>query len=731
MLGSIQINYRDIRFMDRKTAKERIKKLSSIIHYHNNLYYNMDAPEIDDSQYDKLMRELQDFEKYFPELISKDSPTQRVGSVVLDKFEKFTHPMPMYSLSNVMNAEEFAEFHERMLKETGDTHLEYMVENKFDGLALELIYENGKLVMGSTRGDGIVGENITSNVVTISNIPKTINYIDKLIVRGEVIMTKIDFERINQERIARDEQPFANPRNAAAGSVRQLDSSIASKRNLKFFGYQIANNNELKGVHISTEHEAMKYLKSLGFTIEGEHLVKSKEEVLKIYERTASNRIGLGYDIDGLVIKLNNFYLQDKLGFISRSPRFATAFKFKPEEKETEVLSIDVQVGRTGSLTPVARLEPVFVGGVTVSNVTLHNPSEIKAKGIRVGDTVFVSRAGDVIPQISRVNLGKRPSNSKPFEFPTNCPVCGEPTEVKDGDIIVRCVNEECQSRVFRYIEYFVSKPAMNIDGLGKEWIKTFIDKGLISTVADLYKIKVRDFQGFDRMGERSKAKIIQAIEKSKDTTLKRFIYALGIRHVGESTAEILAKRYKSIDALLKAKEQELISLDGIGDVTGTAIYNYLNDKRTRSIILELLKLGVKPKFEKLVVSNSPLTGKNVVITGSIDGYGRTAAKEAAEKVGAIVQSSVGKTTNVLIVGESAGSKLKKAQELGIEIMQADEFLKIVGGNAGASAKSSVVKDDDSSSSKSVKNAKSKKSGDDSGSLFDNHVDDNDGNTLF
>ncbi len=724
----------DGRFLDRQTAKERIKKLSSIIHYHNNLYYNMDAPEIEDAQYDKLMRELESYEKYFPELVSKDSPTQRVGSVILDKFEKFTHPMPMYSLANVMNEEEFLEFHERMVKETGDDHLEYLIENKFDGLALELIYENGKLVMGSTRGDGIVGENITSNVVTISNIPKTINYKDRLIVRGEVLIKKMDFEKINLDRIAKDEQPFANPRNAAAGSVRQLDSSVAGKRHLKFFGYQLANYNEIKGSRITTEMEAVKYLKYLGFEIEGEQLARNKDDVVRIYNRAAQNRSTLSYEIDGLVIKLNSIAHQEDLGFLSRSPRFATAFKFKPEERETRIVDIDVQVGRTGALTPVARLDPVYVGGVTVSNVTLHNPSEIRAKDIRVGDSVFVSRAGDVIPKISRVNMDKRLDTSKPFEFPTKCPVCGGATAINGGDVIVRCINEDCQSRVFRYLEYFVSKPAMNIDGLGKEWIKMFVDKGIIKTVADLYKLKMKDFEGFDRMGDKSKSNILNAIEKSKDTTLKRFIYALGIRHVGETTADILAKRFQSIEGFLTARHEDLISLDGIGDVAGEAIYGYINDYRSRAVIDEMLALGVKPTYEKVVVTNSPLTSKNVVITGSIEGYSRQSAKEAAVRLGAIVQSSVGKNTQVLIVGEAAGSKLKKAQELGIEIMSGDDFVKLLSSipantssstssfGSGAKAKDISIKPiKKKEASKVIKKTTTAKK----------QADDNDGNSLF
>lgn len=730
--------------MDKQTAKERIKKLSSIIHYHNNLYYNMDTPEIEDSEYDKLMRELESYEKDFPELVSKDSPTQRVGSVILDKFEKFTHPMPMYSLANVMNEEEFLEFDARMKKEIGDNNIEYLIENKFDGLALELIYENGKLIMGSTRGDGVVGENITSNVVTMSNVPKTIKYKDRLIVRGEVLIAKEDFAKMNEERILDDEQPFANPRNAAAGSVRQLDSSVAGKRNLKFFGYQLANYNELP-TSISTEQEAIIFLRDLGFEIEGEELAKNKEEVIEIYKRAEKNRSKLSYEIDGLVIKLNYIAYQEKLGFLSRSPRFATAFKFKPEEKETKILSIDIQVGRTGSLTPVARLEPVYVGGVTVSNVTLHNANEIRAKDIREGDTVYVSRAGDVIPRISRVNFDKRENSSKTYEFPTHCPICNSDTEADDGGAIIRCINEDCPSRVFRYIEYFVSKPAMNIDGLGKELIKTFIDNGIISTVADLYKLTVDDFDGLERMGDKSKSNVINSIEASKDTTLKRFIFALGIRHVGEGTADILAKRYENIDALLNTTEADLLSLDGIGTIAAEAIYEYLNNPKNRSIILELLSLGVTPNYEKIIAIDSPLFGKNVVITGSIDGYSRQSAKETAARLGATIQSGISKTTNVLVVGENAGSKLKKAQELGIVIMPAEDFVhlassmtKAISMPTASQSKTSNSKSSFGSGAKSkdvsIKNIPKKaasKVNKNTSKNTSKKSDDNDGNTLF
>lgn len=661
--------------MNIEEAKNRIKKLTEEINYHNKLYYTDDNPEIEDYQYDKLFRELENLERDFPNLKEENSPTNKVGGMILEKFEKFEHPIAMYSLSNVMNEEEFFEFDNRMKRETNSKNIKYTVENKFDGLALELIYENGKLIVASTRGDGQVGENVTNNVKVMNNVPKNIKEKNKLIIRGEALITKKDFEALNREREELEEVPFANPRNAASGGLRQLDSSESKKRRLKFFAYQIAN---YKDFNLTNEYKAMEFLSDLGFTVEGVHPNIDYKEVLKIYNEIQLNRNKMNYEIDGLVIKVDDIKSQEKLGFLSRAPRFAVAFKFKPEEKETLLNNIEVQVGRTGALTPVAKLKPVQVGGVIVSNVTLHNPNEIKSKDIRIGDTVVVIRSGDVIPKIVRVNLDKRPKDSEEFIFPNKCPVCGGATAITDGDVIVRCINEECPSKITKYIEYFVSKAAMNIEGIGKEWIAIFTKSGLVKTPADIYKIKKTDLYKFERMGEKLADNMLNSIKESKKTTLKRFIYSLGMRQVGETTADLLAKYFTSIENFKKATIEDLENIEGIGEISAKSIYDFLNNDKSKKIIDDLLAVGVEPIFEKMAITESKLTSKNVVITGSIEGFTRTSAKETAERLGATVQSSVSKTTDILIVGEKAGSKLKKAEELGIEIMPADDFIKLV-----------------------------------------------------
>lgn len=661
--------------MNIEEAKNRIKKLTEEINYHNKLYYTDDNPEIEDYEYDKLFRELENLERDFPNLKEENSPTNKVGGMILEKFEKFEHPIAMYSLSNVMNEEEFFDFDNRMKKEINSKDIKYTVENKFDGLALELIYQNGKLIVASTRGDGQVGENVTNNVKVMNNVPKNIKEKNKLIIRGEALITKKDFEALNREREELEEVPFANPRNAASGGLRQLDSSESKKRRLKFFAYQIAN---YKDFNLTNEYKAMEFLSDLGFTVEGVHPNIDAKEVLKIYNEIQLNRNKMDYEIDGLVIKVDDIKSQEKLGFLSRAPRFAVAFKFKPEEKETLLNNIEVQVGRTGALTPVAKLKPVQVGGVIVSNVTLHNPNEIKSKDIRIGDTVVVIRSGDVIPKIVRVNLDKRPKESKEFVFPNKCPVCGGNTAITEGDVIVRCINEECPSKITKYIEYFVSKAAMNIDGIGKEWIATFTKSGLVKNPADIYKIKKTDLYKFERMGEKLADNMLNSIKESKKTTLKRFIYSLGMRQVGETTADLLAKYFTSIENFKKATIEDLENIEGIGEISAKSIYDFLNNNKSKKIIDDLLAVGVEPIFEKMAITESKLTGKNVVITGSIEGFTRTSAKETAERLGATVQSSVSKTTDILIVGEKAGSKLKKAEELGIEIMPADDFIKLV-----------------------------------------------------
>ena len=657
--------------MNNDTAKNRIEELVGLINYHSNLYYNESTNEIEDYEYDLLFRELEALEKEYPLLKSDNSPTLKVGSHILKEFEKFEHPIAMYSLSNVMNEEEFTDFHNKMTRDTKVENLEYTVENKFDGLAIELIYEDGSLIVGSTRGDGTIGENVTNNILVIDNIPKKINEKKRLIIRGEALITKKDFNAMNASRIENDELPFANPRNAASGGLRQLDSRESKKRCLKFFAYQIANYEDFD---LKTEKSIIEFLSSLGFTVEGAYPAIKFNEVIELYKKIEIERPTFDYEIDGLVIKIDNLDIQEKLGFLSRAPRFAVAFKFKPLEVSTILESISINVGRTGALTPVAKVTPVHVGGVTVTNVTLHNPNEIKSKDIRVGDTVMLIRSGDVIPKITRVVKEKRKEGTLEFVFPTKCPVCGGEVAITDGEVIVRCINDECPSKITKYIEYFVSKPAMNIDGVGKEWINTFVSSGLVKEASDLYKITTDDLNKFDRMGDKLNKKILEAIDKSKETTLKRFIYSLGMRQVGEGTADTLSKYFLSVDAFLNLSKEDLINIESIGEVSANSIYEFVSNTKTRQLILNLLEVGIVPTHKIKEVLNSSITNKNVVITGTIEGYGRQMAKELAERLGANVQSAVSKNTDILIAGENAGSKLKKATELGITIMTGAEF---------------------------------------------------------
>ncbi|MBI4977680.1 MAG: NAD-dependent DNA ligase LigA [Spirochaetes bacterium] len=656
-------------------AKKRIQELVREINGHNRRYYINDNPSIEDAQYDALMRELESLEREYPTLVMADSPTKRVGAAVGETFEKVKHAYPMYSLANVMNEREFLDFHERMLRD-GGSDISYTVQEKFDGLAVEILYENGALVSAATRGDGTTGENITANIRTLGTVPKKLKTAKKLVVRGEVLLTKAEFARINKEREAEEEPLFANPRNAAAGSLRQLDAKITASRKLSFFAYQVADHRDYG---LGGEQETMAFLSKEGFSVSENSLhTADPQAVLAHFRAVQEKRHALAYEIDGLVVKTDNYQLQEKLGVIARSPRYAVAFKFPPEEVSSVIEDIAVQVGRTGALTPVAKIAPVRVGGVMVSSVTLHNPEEIKAKDIRIGDTVYVVRSGDVIPKITRVDAARRKSGSRAYAFPERCPVCGGKTAITAGDVIVRCISESCPAKIQKSIEHFVSKECMNIDGLGKEFVAGLIAQGSVRNVADIYALKDEDFFKLERMGEKLKENLMSAIDASKRTTLARFIAALGIRHVGAETAALLAKRFRSIDAIMKVTHEDLIAMDSIGDESAKSITEYFSDKKSKALIERLIALGVTPEHTEVAIIDSPIRGKSVVITGSITGLTRSQAKEAAERLGANVQSAVSKNTDFLIVGEDAGSKLKKATELGVAIMDAETFVKMV-----------------------------------------------------
>lgn len=661
--------------MNKGEVEKKAKELREEIKRHNVLYYENDAPEIEDSEYDRLLRELQNIEQEYPELITDDSPTQRVGGEPGAKFDKFEHPMPMYSLSNVMNEGELAEFDKRIRKDLQNAEADYIVEEKFDGLALELIYENGKLLHGATRGDGRVGELITENIKTIEDVPKEIKEKNRLIVRGEAMISKAEFLKINKEREADGLSVFANPRNAAAGSLRLLDKSETAKRKLTFFAYSLANHADFA---IESENEAMRRLDELGFRVSKNIIVtKSLKELLGFYSKVEEGRKGMEYEIDGLVIKTDSFVYQRKLGVSGKSPRFATAFKFKAEEALSRVLEINVQVGRTGALTPVAKVEPVKIGGVVVSSVTLHNPDEIKSKDIRIGDSVYVIRSGDVIPKITRVDKGARPKDAVPFAFPSACPSCGTKTHTPEGEVIPRCVNPSCPAKQLQKVRHFASKPAMNIEGLGDELCAEMLEKGVIHDIADIFYLSKDDLFKLSRMGEKLAEKLLASIERSKETTLRRFLASLGIRFMGAETADALARRFASLDGVMNASYEEIVSIDKVGEAAAKSIQSALHDEKTRELIAKMLKAGVNPKYEERQRVESVLSGKTVVITGSIEGFTRQQAKEAAASLGANLSSSVSSKTDVLIAGEKAGSKLKKAKELSVEVMDSGDFIEL------------------------------------------------------
>jgi DNA ligase (NAD+) len=669
-----------------KKIKERVEKLRELINYHNHLYYVLDNPEISDAEYDKFFDELTELEKKYPQLISSDSPTQKVGAPPLTEFKSVPHTLPMLSLNKCMSEEEFLDFHRRVLEfsEKKEKEIEYTAELKFDGLAVELVYEKGTYRLGATRGDGYTGEDVTLNLRTVKSIPlklfspqeKLPEYLE---VRGEVILKKSDFERLNKEREKTKEMLFANPRNAAAGSVRQLDSKVTVSRPLDMFCYGVGT---VKGKSFPTHWESMQYLKELGFKV-NEHfkLCKSKEEVIKFHQEILNIRNELDYEIDGIVIKVNNFSWQRKLGELSRSPRWAIAWKFPAQEETTKVKDIIVNVGRTGALTPVAILEPVRVGGVEVSRATLHNEDEIKKKDIRVGDTVIIRRAGDVIPEVAKVVEGKRIGQEKRFVMLDKCPVCGSKVEKPEGEAITRCTNVSCPAQIKENLAHFVSKGAMDMDGLGYKLLEQMVDKRIISDSADLYYLKKENLMKMERMGDKLAQNILDAIEQSKNPTLPKLIYALGIRNVGEHLAQILAKEFKSIDNLAKKTLEELTSVYEIGPIVSESIYNFFHNQKNLKFLDKLKKGGVKFPEEMAKPKFVPWEKKTFVLTGSLESYSRDQAKRLIEELGGRVSSSVSKKTDYVIVGSEPGSKLAEAKKLGIKTVDEEGFKKILKGD--------------------------------------------------
>jgi DNA ligase (NAD+) len=664
----------------------RIAALKNELQRHNHAYYVLDAPTVPDAAYDQLFLELQQLEQAHPELQTPDSPTQRVGGAPLAVFEQVRHAIPMLSLGNGFSDEDIIAFDKRVtdgLELPAGSAVEYAAELKFDGLAISLRYENGRLVQAATRGDGSNGENVTENIRTVRAIPLMLHTDTPpavLEVRGEVLMYKADFERLNQRQRTAGMKEFANPRNAAAGSLRQLDSRITASRALRFFAYGIG---VLEGVAMPPSHSALlDWYQQCGLPVCQERAVlNSAAALLDFYRGIGAKRSALPYEIDGVVYKVNRLTQQQQLGFVSRAPRFALAHKFPAEEALTQVLDINVQVGRTGAITPVARLKPVLVGGVTVTNATLHNEDEVRRKDIQIGDTVSVRRAGDVIPEVIAYVPEQRPADAKPFAMPTECPVCGSPIVRLEDESIARCSGGwvKCAAQRKGGLQHFASRRAMDIEGLGDQLIEQLVDKHVITTAADLYKLGLLALSELDRMADKSAQNVLAALEKSKSTTLARFIYALGIRHTGEATAKELARHFGSMDALLEASAEQLQDVADIGPVVARSLREFLDEPLNRELIAQLRAAGVHwPETEASDPASKPLQGQTFVLTGTLPTLTRDAAAALIEGAGGKVSGSVSKKTNYVVAGAEAGSKLDKAEQLGVAILDENALLKLL-----------------------------------------------------
>ena len=673
-----------------ESNEQKLTELRTTLRHHEYLYHVMDTPEIPDAEYDRLMRELRELEAQHPELITPDSPTQRVGAAPLASFSQIRHEVPMLSLDNVFDEESFLAFNKRVqdrLKNSDD--LTYCCELKLDGLAVSILYENGLLVQAATRGDGTTGEDITSNVRTIRAIPLKLrgdNIPQRLEVRGEVFLPQAGFEKINEEARRTGGKVFANPRNAAAGSLRQLDPRITAKRPLTFFCYGVG---VLEGGELPASHSArLQQFKFWGLPVsERVKLCHTPEEVLTYYRKVEEDRPNLGFDIDGVVIKVDSLALQEQLGFVARAPRWAVAFKFPAQEQMTFVRDVEFQVGRTGAITPVARLEPVHVAGVLVSNATLHNADEIERLGLRIGDKVVIRRAGDVIPQVVNVVLSERPEETQEIVFPTHCPVCHSDVERVEGEVVTRCTGGLiCGAQRKESLKHFVSRRALDVDGMGDKIIDQLVEKEYVHTPADLFQLTPGKLTGLDRMGPKSAQNIVDALEKSKETTFARFLYALGIREGGQATAAGLAAHFGTIEALEQASIDDLQKVPDVGIVVATHVRNFFAEESNREVIAQLRKEGVRwpaPVVVNAEEIDSPFAGKTIVLTGSLSQLSRDDAKAQLVALGAKVAGSVSKKTDLVIAGEAAGSKLAKAQELGIAVIDEDEMLRLLGESRG------------------------------------------------
>jgi len=666
--------------ISKEEAKKRIEWLRKEIRRHDYLYYVLNKPEISDAEYDKLMRELQELEEMYPDLITPDSPTQRVGAPPAKEFKTVTHLKPMLSLDNAFKEEEMRKFDERIRRELGKEKISYVAEPKLDGLSVELVYENGVFVRGSTRGDGINGEDVTENLKTIRAVPLRLREANgvpsRLAVRGEVIMHIKDFEELNKKLIERGEEPLANPRNAAAGSLRRLDPKETAERPLDIFFYEIM---VAEGVKIETQWDALHHLREWG--LKTNPLIRKCEgidEVIEFYKEMVEKREDLSYEIDGIVVKVNDLADQERLGTKAKSPRWAIAYKFPPREKITQIMDIIVQVGRTGILTPVALLKPVDVSGVTVSRATLHNEDYIKEKDIRIGDWVKIARAGDVIPEVLESIKERRTGQEREFRMPDKCPICGSHV-VREG-AYYRCTGGlSCLAQLKRSITHYASKGAMDIEGLGPKIVDLLVDTGLVKRISDLYKLRKIDLLRLPGFADKAAQNLLDSIEKSKERSLDRFIYALGIPNVGEHMAKVLAERFKTLDALMNAREIELLSIHEVGPETAKSVYNFFREERNREEIERLREVGVKATFARMEKKEGILKGKVFVFTGALKEFTRSEAKRIVEELGGTVASSVSRNVDYVVVGENPGSKYDKAKKLGIKMINEEEFKKLIG----------------------------------------------------
>ena len=665
--------------MNKNQAKERIEKLRGQVEYHAKKYYDDDKPEISDFEYDMLMLELRNLEREFPEFKTKDSLTQKVGGHVKEGFSKVTHEVPLQSLQDVFSIEEVAEYIEKIEEKAEENKIEnrtYVVETKIDGLSAALEYKQGKFVRGATRGNGLVGEDVTENLKTVKTIPMELKEKIDITVRGEVFISKNDFEKMNQEREENEEELFANARNAAAGSLRQLDSKITAKRPLDIY---IFNVQKIEGKEFKSHFEELEYLNKLGFNVNPVRIpCKNMEEIEKAIQKIGDDRENLSFGIDGAVVKVDDLKFREILGTTAKTPRWAVAYKYPPEQKETILKDIICQVGRTGVITPMAILEPVKVAGSTISKTTLHNEDFIKQKELKIGDTVVIQKAGDVIPEIIEVKKDKRTGNEKEFEMPKVCPVCGAEAIREEGESAIRCTGIECPAKLFRNLVHFVSREAMNIDGLGESIIGQLLDKKLIQNIADIYTLKLEEIASLKKNGKKFAQNLINSINKSKENDLYRLITALGIRHVGTKASKILARKYKNIDNLMKATSEELSQINDIGPIVAKSIREFFLQEQTKDLIEKLKQSGVNMKFLEEENGDDRFEGKTFVLTGSLEKYTRGEAANLIEKLGGKTSSSVSKKTDYVLAGEDAGSKLTKAQNLGVTIITEEEFEEMI-----------------------------------------------------